>query len=104
MREVKLPAGVLLPARDSRLRVGYISADFKDHPVAKRMQDVFGLHRRERVRATCYCLNANDGSSWRIKIESSVERFLDLHVMLAQQGPEAVALKIARCSSAYLLS
>ena len=52
MREVKLSAGVLLSARDNRLRVGYISADFKDHPVTKRMQDVFGLHRRERVCTT----------------------------------------------------
>ena len=44
-------AGVQIPARDRRLRVGYVSADFKDHPVAKRMQDVYGLHRRDRVRA-----------------------------------------------------
>ncbi|KAJ1480526.1 glycosyl transferase family 41-domain-containing protein [Baffinella frigidus] len=37
-------------AEDRRLRVGYLSADFKDHPVAKRMQDVYASHDRWRVR------------------------------------------------------
>jgi len=83
---IQLPAAVRLPAHDKRLRVGYVSADFKDHPVAKRMQDVYALHNRDRVRVTCYCLNANDQSTWRIKIESSAERFVDLHVLLGQQG------------------
>ena len=88
IERIRLPAALRLPANDRRLRVGYVSADFKDHPVAKRMQDVYALHDRARVRVTCYCLNANDKSSWRIKIEAGVERFLDLHVMLAQQGPQ----------------
>ena len=101
---IKLPPAVLLPAKDKRLRVGYISADFKDHPVAKRMQDIYGLHQRERVRVTCYCLNANDQSTWRVKIESSVERFMDLHVMLAQQGTQAVATKIASDEADVLIN
>jgi len=46
-----------------------------------------------QVRATCYCLNANDKSKWRVKIESSVERFIDLHMVLGQQGAQAVAMK-----------
>ena len=67
--------------------------------MAKRMQDIYALHDRARVRVTCYCLNANDRSSWRLKIEAAAERFLDLHVMLAQQGPGAVAMKIRSRSS-----
>jgi protein O-GlcNAc transferase len=101
---IKLPAAVLQPAKDKRLRVGYVSADFKDHPVAKRMQDIYALHNRKRVRVTCYCLNANDQSSWRVKIESSVERFMDLHVMLAQQGTQAVAQKIAADEADVLIN
>jgi hypothetical protein len=41
---------------------------------------VYGFHNRAKVRVTCYCLNANDRSEWRIKIESSAERFMDLQV------------------------
>ena len=33
-----LPHALTLPAADKRLRIGYLSADFKDHPVAKRIQ------------------------------------------------------------------
>jgi protein O-GlcNAc transferase len=102
--KMTLPPAVLLPARDRRLRLGYVSADFKDHPVAKRMQDIYALHDRARVRVTCYCLNANDRSSWRLKIEAAAERFLDLHVMLAQQGPGAVAMKIAADEADVLIN
>ena len=38
-----------LAARAPRLKFAYISADFKDHPVAKRIQDVFGMHDRDHV-------------------------------------------------------
>ncbi|EKX44399.1 UDP-N-acetylglucosamine-peptide N-acetylglucosaminyltransferase [Guillardia theta CCMP2712] len=96
IQPIPIPSSVFIPAADGRLRVGYLSADFKDHPVAKRMQDVYGLHDRRRTRVTCYCLNANDGSKWRNKIESSVERFVDLHVVLAQEGTAGVASRIAR--------
>mmetsp|Transcript_61431 Transcript_61431/g.146276 ORF Transcript_61431/g.146276 Transcript_61431/m.146276 type:complete len:407 (-) Transcript_61431:75-1295(-) len=82
-------------AEDRRLRVGYLSADFKDHPVAKRMQDVYASHDRSRVRVTCYSLNADDGSPWRAKIRASAERFIDLDATLQQGGPHAVASAIA---------
>jgi hypothetical protein len=49
-------AGVKAVAPDKRLRVGYVSADFKDHPVAKRMQDVYGLHDRQRVSFVLTCV------------------------------------------------
>lgn len=51
---MKLPAELYFPATDGRLRIGYLSADFKDHPVAKRMQDVFALHDR----CVCVCAHA----------------------------------------------
>ena len=41
---------------------------------------MYGLHDRRRVRVTCYCLNAHDGSEWRVKIQAAAERFLDLQV------------------------
>lgn len=34
--------------RDGRLRIGYVSSDFGNHPLAHLMQSVFGMHDRER--------------------------------------------------------
>jgi protein O-GlcNAc transferase len=44
-----LPLG---PGR--RLRVGYVSSDFGNHPLSHLMGSVFGLHDRRRVEVFCY--------------------------------------------------
>ena len=62
------------------------------------------LRAAGQVRATCYCLNADDKSKWRVKIESSVERFLDLHIVLGQQGAQAVAAKASCACCAFSVS
>lgn len=76
------------------LRLGYITADFKDHPVAKRMQQVYGLHDRSRVFATAFSLNEDDHSPWRKKIVESIERFLDMTGLFYRGGELAVAQRI----------
>jgi predicted O-linked N-acetylglucosamine transferase (SPINDLY family) len=76
------------------LRLGYITADFKDHPVAKRMQQVYGLHDRSRVFVTAFSLNEDDHSQWRRKIVETVERFLDMTQLFYSGGELAVAQRI----------
>lgn len=43
---------------ERRLRVGYISADFKRHPVAFFLLPLLEAHNRERYHITCYTGNA----------------------------------------------
>ncbi|GAM85300.1 hypothetical protein ANO11243_033040 [Dothideomycetidae sp. 11243] len=59
------------------LRVGYVSSDFNNHPLAHLMQSVFGLHDRARVKAYCYATTAGDNSSHRKQIESEAPHFVD---------------------------
>ncbi|WP_169732759.1 BTAD domain-containing putative transcriptional regulator [Azospirillum halopraeferens] len=40
------------PAR--RLRVAYLSGDFRDHPVARNLEPVLAAHDREAVEVLCY--------------------------------------------------
>ena len=47
---------------------------------------MYALHDRRRVRVTCYCLNANDRSEWRVKIEAAAERFVDLQAREGEEG------------------
>jgi protein O-GlcNAc transferase len=48
------------PQPERRLRVGYVSADFRDHPVAFFMESVLAAHDREAVEVVCYSNNAKD--------------------------------------------
>ncbi|KAG9950846.1 UDP-N-ACETYLGLUCOSAMINE--peptide N-ACETYLGLUCOSAMINYLtransferase, partial [Aureobasidium melanogenum] len=58
-----------------QLKVGYISSDFNNHPLAHLMQSVFGLHDRQRVEAFCYATTASDNSPYRRKIEEESPNF-----------------------------
>ena len=40
----------------SRLRVGYVSSDFGNHPTSHLMQSIPGFHDRSRVEIFCYSL------------------------------------------------
>ena len=61
-----------------RIRVGYVSSDFKDHPTAHLMQSVPGFHDHEVFEIFCYSLAADDGSSYRKKIEHESDHFVDV--------------------------
>ncbi|KAF1992497.1 glycosyltransferase family 41 protein [Aulographum hederae CBS 113979] len=51
------------------LRVGYVSSDFNNHPLAHLMQSVFGMHDSNKVKAYCYATTPSDNSVHRQQIE-----------------------------------
>lgn len=63
--------------RPYRIRIGYVSSDFGNHPTSHLMQSVPGMHNRDRVEIYCYALSANDGTKFRDKIENEADHFID---------------------------
>jgi len=61
-----------------RLRIGYVSSDFCNHPTSHLMQSVPGFHDRSNVEVFCYTLTPDDQTSFRKKIENESEHFVDL--------------------------
>ena len=59
------------------LKVGYVSSDFNNHPLAHLMQSVFGFHDTSRVRAYCYATTASDQSPHREQIQREAPVFHD---------------------------
>ncbi|CAK4031131.1 related to UDP-N-ACETYLGLUCOSAMINE--PEPTIDE N-ACETYLGLUCOSAMINYLTRANSFERASE [Lecanosticta acicola] len=72
-KQVYPPPGPPTPC----LRVGYVSSDFNNHPLAHLMQSVFGLHDRSRVEAYCYATTAGDNSVHRQQIQREAPVFHD---------------------------
>lgn len=64
--------------KNGRLRLGYVSSDFGNHPLSHLMGSVFGMHNRETVEVFCYALSQNDGTEWRQRIQSEAEHFIDV--------------------------
>ncbi|KAJ7973580.1 Tetratricopeptide repeat (TPR)-like superfamily protein [Quillaja saponaria] len=81
--EISLPAPVPINHEGGyeRLRVGYVSSDFGNHPLSHLMGSIFGMHNRKNVEVFCYALSPNDGSEWRKRIQSEVEHFMDVSAM-----------------------
>lgn len=61
-----------------RLKIGYISSDFGNHPTSHLMQSIPGLHDRSKVEVFCYALSPDDGTTFRAKVCRESEHFIDL--------------------------
>jgi tetratricopeptide (TPR) repeat protein len=59
------------------LKVGYVSSDFNNHPLAHLMQSVFGMHDRTKIKAYCYATTGSDNSIHRQQIEREAPEFVD---------------------------
>ncbi|MRR49774.1 MAG: glycosyltransferase family 41 protein [Rhodocyclaceae bacterium] len=60
------------------LRVGYVSPDFRRHPVGYILPEVIESHDRQRVETWGFSLGEEDGSDIRRRIEASFDHFVDL--------------------------
>ena len=61
-----------------RLKVGYVSSNFNNHPISLFTQSIFGMHDRTKIEVFCYALTKSDGSESRLKIEKEAEHFRDV--------------------------
>ena len=61
-----------------RLRIGYVSADFRNHPTAHLIGGLFRLHDRDRFEIYVYSLGKDDGSAYYQRIRADADRFIDL--------------------------
>uniref|UniRef100_H2Y6P5 UDP-N-acetylglucosamine--peptide N-acetylglucosaminyltransferase 110 kDa subunit n=1 Tax=Ciona savignyi TaxID=51511 RepID=H2Y6P5_CIOSA len=61
-----------------KLRIGYVSSDFGNHPTSHLMQSIPGVHDLSRVEVFCYALSPDDNTNFRKKVSSEVANFVDL--------------------------
>lgn len=74
-----------------RIRLGYISSDFCQHPVPLLLAKLIESHDRGRFEVLGFCTGLNDNSPIRARIEKSFDRFYDVH-----GRPAAIIAKMLR--------
>lgn len=67
-----------LYTRNKPLRIGYVSADFRSHPTAHLMRNLFALHDKQKVEVFGYFLNPPSDDPDYLKIKEDVDHFVDL--------------------------
>jgi predicted O-linked N-acetylglucosamine transferase (SPINDLY family) len=63
--------------RHDRIRIAYVSADFRDHVVANFMASVYEHHDRERFEITGLSLCADDGSAVMCRTRGALDALVD---------------------------
>jgi len=61
------------------LRIGYVSADFRQHPTAVLAAGLFEAHDRTRCTVFAYSTGPSDESAMRARLESGFDHFVDAY-------------------------
>jgi predicted O-linked N-acetylglucosamine transferase (SPINDLY family) len=111
--------------RHARLRVAYLSSDWRAHPVAMLTVELLELHNRDKLEVFAYCWSPEDGSPLRQRLKTAFEHFerienlddataaariaaagidivIDLHGLSAGVRPGILALKPAPITVTWL--
>lgn len=75
---------------DRPLRIGYLSRDFRDHPVGHLVRGLFAAHDRSFCEVTAYSYGTDDGSSYRRAAAEGSDRFRDIAAYAHQAAAELI--------------
>lgn len=76
-----------LNATRERIKVAYISADYREHPIAPLVSDLFAAHKRSGFEIIAVSIGPDDGSPVRNRLAGAADEFIDL----ARSPPDRVA-------------
>jgi len=77
--------------REGKIRVAYLSSDFRRHPTSYLVAELFEVHDRNNFEVVGVSFGPDDGSKIRARIIKSFDRFVDARAM----GDQRVAAQMA---------
>ncbi|HYH37244.1 MAG TPA: tetratricopeptide repeat protein [Azospirillum sp.] len=78
------------PRRGERIRIGYLSSDFRPHAVSFLLQDIIERHDRSRFEVFGYSLSPDDGSAFRKRLAGLFDRFVEASALTDLQIAERI--------------
>ncbi len=73
------------PRQPGRIRVGYLSSDFRSHATAFLMAELFERHDRSKFETFAYSFGFDDGSDMRQRLIKGFDRFADVFPLTNQE-------------------
>src|SRR5450830_1273391 len=74
----------------SKLRIGYLSADFRMHPLASLISEMIELHDKQRIESFAYSYGVNDNSAERQRLIKAFDHFADIRTLSQQMAAEKI--------------
>ncbi len=77
-------------SKKRRIRLAYLSHDFRNHPIAHQIRGIFALHSRDDFEVFAYSFGPDDDSVYRRDIERDSEQFIDIESCSLRQCVERI--------------
>ena len=82
---VRMKPATIPPRAHDRIRLGYLSADLRVHPVAILMAELFERHDRSRFETVAFSFGDDDRSEMRARVARAFETFIDVRELSDRQ-------------------
>lgn len=69
------------PAKSQKIKIGYLSADFRLHPLAFLISELIELHDRSQFEIVAFSYGVNDKSRARARLERGFDQFHDIRAL-----------------------
>ena len=76
--------------KHARIRVGYCSSDFSNHPVSMLTVGLFELHDRKQFEVYGYCWSPEDGSALRQRVIGAMDHFTRIDQMSDDEAAQRI--------------
>jgi predicted O-linked N-acetylglucosamine transferase (SPINDLY family) len=73
-----------------KLRIGYLSSDYSQHPVSMLMVEMLELHNRDEFEIYGYCWSPEDGSALRQRVIRAFDQFHRINGLNDSQAAELI--------------
>ena len=83
--------GARRESRGSKLRIGYLSGDFRDHAIAHLTANLFRGHDRSKVEVLAFSYGRDDGSAVRRRVAEGADRFVDVRGQSHAEAARVIA-------------
>ncbi|MFI3185651.1 MAG: hypothetical protein QX198_06680, partial [Methylococcaceae bacterium] len=82
----KYPQSHILPninhyPKHPKIRIGYFSADFKDHPVSALSAELYETHDRNQFEIYVFSSGPDTKDAWNLRIKAGVDHFHDVRTL-----------------------
>ena len=86
----KAPLAPRGPRRSGKLRIGYVSGEFRDQATAYLTAGLYECHDREKFEIIAFDNGWDDGSAVRRRLDAGIGKFVDISRLDDRQAAQAV--------------
>ncbi|MEI8236325.1 MAG: DUF4160 domain-containing protein [Methylococcaceae bacterium] len=78
------------PYEHKKLRIGYLSSDFRTHAVSLLTVELFELHNRDKFEIYGFCFTPPDDSALRERVVNAMDHFISVYDMSDEEAAKCI--------------